>query len=330
MLPARARSSGADLRPDGHHRRPNPSAPPSVPISRVPYLPGLDGMRALAVVAVMVYHANSDWLHGGFLGVEVFFVISGYLITLLLIAEHERTGRIEPRPVLAAARPATAAGAVHDDAARHGRVCACSCATTWASCAATSSAGVCSTGRNWFQIWTGRGVHGEQRVRAAAAPLEPGRRGAVLPGLAVGDDRASCVVGAERLPRIGAWLFVHRRSPSPCATALLYHPGVIGSCTTDTRPVLQDRRAMPVADRHAVPRHDQPGRRHLPRRRLRHVVAAVRRDAQPAAQPRPVARHRRARRRRRIGVADVAGARDVRRARRAARATSGCSAAASC
>ena len=64
-------------------------------ISQLPYLPGLDGIRALAVVAVMVYHANSNWLHGGYLGVEVFFVISGYLITLLLIAEHERTGRID-------------------------------------------------------------------------------------------------------------------------------------------------------------------------------------------------------------------------------------------
>ncbi len=66
-------------------------------ISRVPYLPGLDGMRALAVVAVMVYHANSDWLPGGFLGVEMFFVISGYLITLLLISERERTYRISLR-----------------------------------------------------------------------------------------------------------------------------------------------------------------------------------------------------------------------------------------
>ena len=66
-------------------------------ISRVPYLPGLDGMQALAVVAVMVYHANVDWLPGGFLGVEVFFVISGYLITLLLISERERTYRISLR-----------------------------------------------------------------------------------------------------------------------------------------------------------------------------------------------------------------------------------------
>lgn len=63
-------------------------------VTRVPYLPGLDGLRAIAVVAVMVYHANSSWLSGGFLGVEVFFVISGYLITLLLISEKERTGRV--------------------------------------------------------------------------------------------------------------------------------------------------------------------------------------------------------------------------------------------
>ncbi|MFK8025990.1 MAG: acyltransferase family protein [Ilumatobacter sp.] len=66
-------------------------------ISQLPYLPGLDGIRAIAVVAVMVYHANSDWLVGGYLGVEVFFVISGYLITLLLIAEHERRGAIDLR-----------------------------------------------------------------------------------------------------------------------------------------------------------------------------------------------------------------------------------------
>ena len=60
----------------------------------VPYVPGLDGLRALAVLAVVVYHANKTWLGGGFLGVEVFFVISGYLITLLLIAERERQGGV--------------------------------------------------------------------------------------------------------------------------------------------------------------------------------------------------------------------------------------------
>jgi peptidoglycan/LPS O-acetylase OafA/YrhL len=63
----------------------------------VPYLPGLDGLRAVAVVAVIFYHANHSWLKGGFLGVEVFFVISGYLITLLLLAESTRNGRINLR-----------------------------------------------------------------------------------------------------------------------------------------------------------------------------------------------------------------------------------------
>ena len=61
----------------------------------MPYLPGLDGLRALAVLAVVVYHANHTWLEGGYLGVEVFFVISGYLITLLLLGEHERNRRID-------------------------------------------------------------------------------------------------------------------------------------------------------------------------------------------------------------------------------------------
>jgi peptidoglycan/LPS O-acetylase OafA/YrhL len=70
---------------------------PSGQIGRLPYLPGLDGLRAVAVVAVMIYHANHEWLSGGFLGVEVFFVISGYLITLLLIGEFERNGRINLR-----------------------------------------------------------------------------------------------------------------------------------------------------------------------------------------------------------------------------------------
>ena len=46
------------------------------------YMPGLDGLRAIAVVAVIIYHANKSWLTGGFLGVEVFFVISGYLIKI--------------------------------------------------------------------------------------------------------------------------------------------------------------------------------------------------------------------------------------------------------
>src|SRR5271156_5601988 len=55
-----------------------------------PYLPGLDGIRAIAVLAVIAYHLNFGWAPGGLLGVQVFFVLSGYLITDLLVAEYGR------------------------------------------------------------------------------------------------------------------------------------------------------------------------------------------------------------------------------------------------
>ena len=56
------------------------------------YRPALDGLRAIAVLAVLAYHWPVSWMPGGFLGVEVFFVISGYLITSLLLGERVRTG----------------------------------------------------------------------------------------------------------------------------------------------------------------------------------------------------------------------------------------------
>jgi peptidoglycan/LPS O-acetylase OafA/YrhL len=63
--------------------------------NRFPYMPGIDAMRALAVLAVFGYHAGLDWVPGGFLGVDVFFVISGYLITSLLLREVRATGHLE-------------------------------------------------------------------------------------------------------------------------------------------------------------------------------------------------------------------------------------------
>jgi peptidoglycan/LPS O-acetylase OafA/YrhL len=59
------------------------------------YLPGLDGIRALAVIGVLLYHADLAWIPGGFLGVDVFFVLSGFLITSLILEEFDRSGRID-------------------------------------------------------------------------------------------------------------------------------------------------------------------------------------------------------------------------------------------
>ncbi len=58
------------------------------------YRADIDGLRALAVSLVVLFHAGASWLPGGFVGVDVFFVISGFLITGLLVDEHSRTGRI--------------------------------------------------------------------------------------------------------------------------------------------------------------------------------------------------------------------------------------------
>jgi len=72
--------------------RPTPSQ--ASPRHRLPYIAGLDGIRAIAVAVVVLYHLGISWMPGGFLGVEVFFVVSGYLITALLLGEWEKTSTI--------------------------------------------------------------------------------------------------------------------------------------------------------------------------------------------------------------------------------------------
>jgi peptidoglycan/LPS O-acetylase OafA/YrhL len=69
-------------------------APTGAPGTTDRRLPALDGIRAVAVIAVLFFHAGVGWFGGGMLGVDMFFALSGFLITSLLVAEHERSGTL--------------------------------------------------------------------------------------------------------------------------------------------------------------------------------------------------------------------------------------------
>ena len=162
-----------------------PRHPARPTATAMPYVPALDGLRALAVAAVLLYHGDVSWMPGGFLGVEVFFVISGYLITALLLAERQSTGGTaflqfwarRARRLLPALFALLAAVAMvwlvwhPDEVARiRGDLAA--------------SLGYVT---NWYQIIVAAVLRrGARPAVAAAAPLVAGGRGAVLPGVAGG------------------------------------------------------------------------------------------------------------------------------------------------
>jgi peptidoglycan/LPS O-acetylase OafA/YrhL len=93
-VPSGAGRASRHLRWPLRIEEPKPAYGPSLGRG-VGYLPGIDGLRALAVVAVLAYHLDASWAAGGYLGVEVFFVVSGFLITSLLLAEHRDAGTID-------------------------------------------------------------------------------------------------------------------------------------------------------------------------------------------------------------------------------------------
>ena len=79
------------------------------------YIPAIDGLRAVAVIAVMLYHLGFSWIPGGFLGVDLFFVISGYVITRLLLDSIQRSGGLDLRAFyIAPYSPLIATTFIHD------------------------------------------------------------------------------------------------------------------------------------------------------------------------------------------------------------------------
>jgi peptidoglycan/LPS O-acetylase OafA/YrhL len=64
------------------------------PRGRLAHIPAFDGIRAVALIAMLLFHGGISWMPGGALGVDVFFVLSGFLITALLVREYDRNGRI--------------------------------------------------------------------------------------------------------------------------------------------------------------------------------------------------------------------------------------------
>ncbi len=76
------RAQGVDSPPVDTHEEPPPSSQP--------YRPALDGIRALAIIPVLIFHLKESWFPGGFVGVDVFFVISGFLFTIGLLRDLQR------------------------------------------------------------------------------------------------------------------------------------------------------------------------------------------------------------------------------------------------
>ena len=155
------------------------------------YIGGLDGLRALAVLAVLAYHLGLPWTPGGLLGVGVFFTLSGYLITDLLLGQRETRGSIQlgqfwlrrARRLLPALWIVLAAVIV------------------WSAVAQPASWPASAT--RWWPPWLRQQLvvrlparlvlRGVRTAISARSPLVAGRGGAVLPGLAAAAACGLCV-----------------------------------------------------------------------------------------------------------------------------------------
>ena len=192
-----------------------------MPETRLRHMPALDGIRAFAVAAVLFYHAVQSWAVGGFLGVDTFFVLSGFLITTLLLTEWKPLDH-QPARLLGQARPPSAPRAVAGDGGDR-RVAGVFAAP---GSAAAASAPTCTP--RWGTSRTGASSSRVSRTStiltavAAATHVVAGDRGAVLPGVAAG-RRAGCCGGDARCACCSRRVALVAASAT--LMAVLYQPG---------------------------------------------------------------------------------------------------------
>ncbi len=208
---------------------------------------GLDGLRAVAVALVLGFHFGLGWLGGGFFGVDVFYVLSGYLITGLLLAEFERRDRIGlaafwlrrarrllPALLLVLVAVTLLVRFVEPTGAIPGYRGSALSALFYVS--------------NWWQVADrGELLRGHRGHRAADPHLVAGRRGAVLPGVAAG--------GPRRAPPRRSF----RRGVRAVLVVAALGRGRVGR--RDGRPLPSRRQHHPDLLRHRHPRPVGPGRR---------------------------------------------------------------------
>ena len=223
--------------------RPLEWSPPRTAISRVPYLPGLDGMRALAVAAVMVYHANTRGCPAASSASRC--SSSSAATSSRCCSSASTSARAgQPAAVLAAAGQAAAAGPLRAADRRH------------------DLHGAVPAGRAGPAAWRRRrgahvrvelvpdlgrpGVHRGGRLRPAAPPVEPRRGGAVLPAVAAGDGRADPARAAA--PAGDEPVAVPRRRGVRWSSRC---------CTTRARSRAARSRPTPTAGRRAVHLQDR-------------------------------------------------------------------------
>jgi len=134
---------------------------------RLRHEPALDGLRGVAIALVLLYHGGISWAGGGFLGVELFFVLSGYLITSLLLAEASSTGRIGFRAFWGrrARRLLPALACVVIACALYEHFAGLNAAPDFGADALATLAYVA----NWHQLWVGSGYFAQV---ANVSPLQ--------------------------------------------------------------------------------------------------------------------------------------------------------------